>query len=460
LASTAKQHAAANGVSLKPLDILILVEHADRELDVACLIRAIIEERAPRLRVKIANFYTEAQTLIRNYSPRVVVTPFLYAIEDKIMRDYVAAWSRATFFNMAWEQILYGSQQTLKRPRDAFTRDFVRHLAWSEWFARYLQSHGVMPERTHWLGHPLYDLYDEKFRSYFPDRKEIARAEGLDPDKRWVFFPENYRWAFLGDAKLQSMHAQGVDIADLEAQRTYCREALGASSKWLASIASRHDIEVILRPRPAVNSTQIREFVANAAGATPPNFRVIKSLSVREWIFASDIVVSSISTSLIEAAVAGKPILRMSPTAVPETLWYDWCEFVGVAESEAALERAVTGDLDMSGSLAVRQWAADNFKLGEAPTEAIASLLIRLVNQSPRAASSAASAAPETPPWLDAMVDLAPLKVRHQLRSQYQPGYFFNLDTHEKDLFGESEVRSRTQKWREVLTKLRRAEAA
>ncbi len=442
------------------LDILILVEHADRELDVACLIRALIEQRATRLRVKVANFYTEAQSLIENHSPRVVVTPFFYAIDDKIMRDYVAAWSHATFFNLAWEQILYGSQQTLKRPRDAFTRDRVRHLAWSRWFAEYLQGHGVMAEKTHWLGHPLYDLYDPKFRRYFPDRKEIARAEGLDPEKRWVFFPENFRWAFLGDAKLKSLNEQGVDIADLEAQRAYCREALGASAKWLASIARRRDIEVILRPRPAVNSSQIRDFVAQEAGETPQNFHIIKSLSVREWIFASDIVVSSISTSLIEAAIAGKPILRMSPTAVPETLWYDWCEFVAVAESEAVLEKAVAGELDMVGSLAVRRWAADNFKLGEAPTDAIANLLIRLVNQTPRNIGASTPPAGEKPPWLESALAVAPLRMRHQLRAKYQPDYFFNFETHEKDLFGDSEVRLRTQKWRAILWKLRRAAAA
>jgi len=432
------------------VDILILVEHADRELDVACLIAARIARAAPRLAVKIANFYTEAQRLIATTAPRVVVTPFFYAVEDAVMRDYVAAWSRSIFVNLAWEQILYGSQQTLKRPRDAFTRDKVRHVAWSEWFRDYLIGHGVAPAHVDWLGHPLYDLYDPVRRDGFADRRELARNYNLDPEKKWIFFPENFRWAFFGDEKLAALEAQGVPPADLEAQRVYCHDALAASARWLAAAAKVGDCEAILRPRPAVSNEKMRDFVAREIGAAPRGFHILKQRSARDWIFASDVTVSSISTTLIEAAVAGKPIMRLAPVETPPSMWYDWCAAVPGCRTQDEFLAAIAAPPDLSGTNAVRAWAEKAFKVGESPTDAIAQLLIRLVNRAPRA-MRLAPPIPETPPWLRGAEAIAPLKLRHRLRARYQPGYFFNLETHEKDLFGESEIRRRTARWRRSL---------
>jgi hypothetical protein len=45
---------------------------------------------------------------------------------------------------------------------------------------------------------------------------------------------------------------------------------------------------------------------------------------------------------------------------------------------------------------------------------------------------------------------LAPA-TRHDLFAKHAPGYFFNRDTHEKDLFAQAEVRARTARWGKLL---------
>jgi hypothetical protein len=257
------------------------------------------------------------------------------------------------------------------------------------------------------------------------------------------------------------MNAQGVEMEDLEAQRVYCRESLAAAAQWLAALARGGEHEAILRPRPAVNTMQLRAFVKEHVGDIPQNLRILKQESVREWIFASDLIVSSISTALIEAAVAGKPILRASPRPVPPSLWYDWCARVPVVETEEAFLAAIGGTPDMSGTESVRAWATQSFKVGARPTEQIARLLVALATQAaPNGGAAYASARSDGASWLRKAIPLLPPRLRHSIRVRYEPGYFFSYETHEKDLFGDFEVERRTKAWRRILDKPKPGKAA
>lgn len=447
------QKAIQKAPSRKPVDILLLIEHVDRELDIATLIKAKLELADSGLSVRIANFYTEARDLIESVDPKVVVSPFFYGTDDPVLSDYVTTWADKRWVNLAWEQILYGTQQALKRPRDAFTKDRVEHIAWSEWYQDYLLANGVSPYKVNWLGHSLYDLYSEEYRAYFLSREKLASRYGLDPKKRWVFFPENYRWAFMSDTKLQRMSEQGgADLEELRSLKVYCVEALDESAHWLAAAAATGEIEVILRPRPAVNTAQMSERVGKAIGTFPRNFHVIKQESVREWLLASDIIVSSNSTSLIEGAVTGKPIYLSAPVKMPECLNYEWCALVPEIRDRDEFVRIARDGGDMSGSLRVRDWVERSFKLGHAPIDQVADRLREIANMpTPQVSRIIPKAGGASPLWLRPVASIMGLELRHLLRSKFQPDYFFNLTTHEKDLFDEREVARRTRAWKIIL---------
>jgi CDP-glycerol glycerophosphotransferase (TagB/SpsB family) len=60
---------------------------------------------------------------------------------------------------------------------------------------------------------------------------------------------------------------------------------------------------------------------------------IIKEGTVREWVLASDIVMSSYSTTLIEAAVANKPIYMIEPIHFPDYVQADWYDLVPQIET-------------------------------------------------------------------------------------------------------------------------------
>ncbi len=436
---------------MKSLDALILVEHVDRELDVAALIKALALRHNPNLRIEIANFYTETQRLIASVSPKVVITPFFYEENEPAARDYTRAWPKATWLNLAWEQILYGSQQTLKRPRDRFTRERVHHIAWSDWYGDYLRTHGVHESQIHICGHPLFDLYTDSLRDYYPDRKMLARHHGLDTDKRWILFPENFRWAFMTNARLRVLTQQGVSEGVLRAQRDYCEETLTITARWLAALARTGEVEIILRPRPAVSSCGLESFIASGIGEIPKGLHILKDHSVREWVLASDIVISSNSTSLVEAAIAGKPVYRAESSPPPPSLRYSWAEKIPLISGRLKMLSAALGAYDYSGTQSLQDWAVDSFRVGAYPSAAqmIADLITDLAEtaaQFPPKQRSTSSA------WASAVTCMITPRWRHRLRAQFQEKYFFNAETHEKDLFGEWEVRTRVTKWRRLIS--------
>ena len=433
------------------MQALALVEHVDRELDLLCLLKTLLKSRHG-IELKIANFYADAPLLLARPAPRLVLTPFFYATEDIVLKDYVAGWPRTRFVNLACEQLFYPSHQAIKAPRDTFTRKQVTHLAWSKAFASYLEDHGVLPRMTRLVGHGMYRLYGPPYRDYFAGRSELAAGFGLDAGKRWVFVPENYRWAFFTDSKLRRLGKRGVEQVELFEMRDYCRRSMAELVKWCQAMAGSGDAEVIFRPRPATSIAELTAFVAETLDGRPPLFRIVKDRSAREWVLASDVVASSYSTVLIEAALAGKALLRAAPEPTPAGLRYNWCDLAPEAVDQAGFLDACRRAHPSSGD-ALRQWAEETFFPAGDPVER----LVETIAEETRAAYAAPDA-PVTaahgmtmPAWLAPVAVVASPQQRHELFEKLIPNYAFNRSTHEKDLFSSSEVERRARQWRRIV---------
>jgi CDP-glycerol glycerophosphotransferase (TagB/SpsB family) len=113
---------------------------------------------------------------------------------------------------------------------------------------------------------------------------------------------------------------------------------------------------MIVRPRPATPRGVFVDTCREALGKAP-DMHIIKEGTVREWILASDIVMSSYSTTLIEAAVANKPIYMIEPIHFPDYVQADWYELVPQIETlQKFLE--VIGDPAMPNTCgALQTWA-------------------------------------------------------------------------------------------------------
>lgn len=433
------------------MQALALVEHVDRELDLVCLLKALLKIRHG-IDLKIANVYADAPTLLARPAPRLVLTPFFYATEDAVLADYVSGWPSTRFVNLAWEQLFYPSHQAIKAPRDRFTRKSVTHLAWSRAFVAYLEEHGVLPRMTRLVGHGMYRLYGPPYRDYFAGRAELAAEFGLDPAKRWVFVPENYRWAFFTDSKLRRLGKRGVEQAELFQMRDYCRRSMAALIRWCQALAASGEAEVIFRPRPATSIAELTAFVAETLGGADPAFRIVKDRSAREWVLSSEVVVSSYSTVLIEAALAGKAILRAAPEPTPAGLRYDWCDLAPEAVDEAAFLEACR-KADPESGAPLRQWAEETFFPAGDPVERLVEVIAEEV-EAAYASTEAPVSGPHgmtMPAWLGPVAALSSPLARHELYEKHVPNYAFNRSTHEKDLFTPAEVERRTRRWRKLV---------
>ena len=364
---------------MKKIDVLWLVEHIAREMDVACAVKCLAQARYG-VDITMRHIYLHANEVMKKYDPAVVVFPFLYRTSDLAIDDYISVWPNATYLNLAWEQIHYKAHLKMKAPGDEFTRQRVIHHAWGDFYRNYLLESGVPPEHVFVNGNPVYQLYKSPYEQYYKPRDWLAHEYGLDDSSRWIFIPENYKWAFFDDGKIQRFANKGGDLDELLNMRAFCQESLAHLLRWCNETARNGQLEIIFRPRPATMLQQMEAFFGRHVGSPVDNLHFIKGESVREWILASDVVISSYSTSLIEAAVANKPIYMAEPIPIPESLHCDWYDYAPRLHSSSEFEEVCLTESD-NGASKLRLWAQEEMLANGDPIEGLADFVARLVEK-------------------------------------------------------------------------------
>lgn len=417
---------------MKKIDILWLVEHTAREMDVACAVKAIAESQYG-LKIAIRNMYYHAAESMAVFEPRIVVYPFFYFLKGALAtEDYVKRWPGAIHFNLAWEEIHYKAHFKIKAPADDFTKKKVLHHAWGPFYKDYLTQYGVPEENIFLNGQPAYQLYLPPYVHYYRKREWLQKTYNLDPLARWVFVPENYRWAFIGN-KIELFSALGGDRDEILSLRDFSLKSLKILLQWCNSIAAYHDVLVIFRPRPATNSKIMDDFVAEQIGNVRPNLRFIKGESVREWILASDVVISSYSTSLIESAIAGRPTYMVEPYPIPDGLQYNWYDFTPHIYSLQEFRTACLHG-QASDSQPLRAWAEQEMLARGDPIQGLVDYLNQLLRKHRQS------------PLNGLKFLIKPFFTKAASHKNY-----FNPATHENDMFTQMDIERRTADWRVIL---------
>ena len=458
----------------KKIDVLWLVEHVAREMDVACAVKCMTRS-LHNIDIVIRHIYLDADQIMNEYDPAVIVFPFFYRASDQTIEDFVRIWPGAIFFNLAYEQIYYKAHLKIKAPGDEFTRKKVIHHAWSNFYKDYLLESGVQAEHIFLNGNPTYQLYMHPYNQYYSQRDSLSQKYGLDSASRWIFIPENYRWAFVPQSKINQCANEGGDLGEFMKMREFCRESLSNLLQWCNEAARDRNLEIIIRPRPATMLQHIEKFFARHVGRREKNLHFIKGDSVREWILASDVVVSSISTSLIEAAVANKPIYIAEPIPIPESLYCDWYGYVSRIHSGSEFgEMCETEKYPDTSTLGL--WAQNEMMANGDPLKGLADFVGKLVEKrsvwNPTGAGTASSdstsvrtlsqrAEEKRSHWtIGSAKRIMKLKLppgRFVDRAKSAFGLFIEAfkkqDTHEADIFTEADVQSRVEAWSKVFAR-------
>ncbi len=365
---------------MKKIDVLWLLEHNAREMDIACAVKSLMQARYSS-DIRIQNIYLHTNEVMDKYLPRLIVLPFLYLSSDLAIEDYLAVWPHAKYFNLAMEQVHYKAHLKMKAPGDEFSRKRVIHHAWGTFYKNYLIESGVPSNHIFVNGNPVYQLYKKPYCKYFKSRESLAQQNKINPAKKWIFIPENYKWAFFSDDKLKASAARGGNLDEHFQMREFCRSSLAHLLEWCNQAGRNDELEIIFRPRPATNSLQMKQFFEEKVEIPTKNLHFTKVDSVRDWILASDLVVSSYSTSLIEAAVAGKPIYMVEPIPIPVSLYNEWYEFVPRIYNNSGFLSAC---LDSEGEnyFKLQKWAQDEMLSNGDPLQQLADYVATLVNSS------------------------------------------------------------------------------
>lgn len=338
----------------EPIDVLIYIEHPARELDLASLYCHLLESKH-RLRARMAPVFFRDYEVFAAWDPKVVVFPNYYAPSKGSERTR-SFFPHARFLNLASEQIFSRLNFDRKAPKGDFSLKELQFLAWSDGFEDYLVSKGVAAQNVTVTGNPTYSLYLEPWRRRFENREGLAKLHGLDPEKRWIFFPENYGAAWFNKEKREKMIADGADREGVEANHLLALKSLEEVCCWLNEIPE--NVEVILRPRPATGKDRFLELAGKWLPSNHPNLTVTDDGTVREWILASDAVASSYSTSLIEAAVAGKPVVMAQPHPLPSSLYHEFYDLVSRARTKDEWQNFLAGSL-AGDSEPLAMWARE-----------------------------------------------------------------------------------------------------
>ncbi|MBI2617114.1 hypothetical protein HYW55_03220 [Candidatus Gottesmanbacteria bacterium] len=419
---------------MKPVDVLYFIEHVARELDVALIVKALVEAKSPH-KVVIKHIYGDAKEAMKTFRPKVVVVPFFYSRDDLGMKEFIRIWPSALFFNLAWEQIFYPLQQKLKKPKDSFTKNHIFHHAWAPFYKKYLLENGVGEDKIFLNGNPIYELYQNPYKLFFTNRQILSRKYHLDKKKKWIFIPENYRWAFETDKRLQRVSGDGISTTSLFSLRDFSQRSLRLLLEWLERLSYEEDIEVILRPRPATAKTLLLHFYNKNSGKSSTRIHIIKKESVREWVLASDIVLSSFSTTLIEGAVANKPIYIFEPIRFPKIVSNSWYRYVEKIKSYRSLQKMCRGEGSVSGKK-LKMWAYTTMFQTHDPIEKLTNFIQNLLDN-PRVDNVS------FPKKADALYTY--------VQNRFLPKTYFNPDTHDSDLFSDSEIDAKLNRWKSIL---------
>lgn len=323
-------------------DIVICVEHVSRELSIASLVSKLAEEHCG-IRVAVMSLLTPVKLWPKDWNPAVICFPYLYSRDDFAVDAVLASYPKSSIVNLAYEQHLSRANKAFKCPRDDFARTQVTHLASGASFRRYLLESGVPDSCIKVIGNLPCTLYQEPYCNRFADQKAIlAKKHDLPFDKPWLLFPENFAAAFFRRSHKRKRLQLGFSKADLNDYVQSSRSCFESSMRWLAKLPVTDDYQIIIRPRPAFNEDFFRDQVRRAIGRPlDQSIRLIKDGDVRPWILASDSVISGISSTLVEAAAAGKIIGTIEPTPLPPSVRSDWTEHAPTICCFADLQRLV-----------------------------------------------------------------------------------------------------------------------
>ena len=191
--------------------------------------------------------------------------------------------------------------------------DKDRLCVWGE-FQRQFDQTRSKKVPIHVVGHPRFDLYKPKLRSFYQEEVEgIQRKYG-----NYILINGNYSWANHGRG-LQNTFPESINSEDIEGRLKRVHYYKYFTSQMVAMVELTHvlaakfpDLNFIYRPHPSEDH-QYYKTVFN--GVT--NIMVDHEGPVNPWILGAKALIHDGCTTAVEATIAGIPVINYKPIFDP-----------------------------------------------------------------------------------------------------------------------------------------------
>ena len=296
------------------MKVLILIEHYQRELETACLIQRIIASHSLNSDIFIYNIFLDEYQIARNNFD-VIYFPFFYSKNDTPIHKLFAVIKKLNpntkLINLAWEQINYGANASLKIPRDKFSKEKVTHLLWNAHNEISYKQAGAKDTINLNISHYNllnYNLNKSQYLSPIREQYDFS-----------LFFVDNLSWMFYSPGKISELLQNGAEISKVNSLINYCKNYF---SLLIKNLALCHDTQLIFRLRPSVSVTKFKKVVKEMGINLPNNFFICQSLSINRLCDDESIVASNNSTILMETQSIGLPTYNLELIPLPPSYQY------------------------------------------------------------------------------------------------------------------------------------------
>lgn len=317
----------------KNIDIVFFIEHKDREIQSIKLIAKKLNNEFGYKSIILSTVFHAHKLL--SLKPKIIIFPYLLNQNDWPIRLAFKLYGNSVeYMTMNWEQLLFPVNQKYKKPQDNFVKNQVLHIAWDEDFKKFLTINSVKNQNIKITGNPAHEVLNLQKNNYDYWRKKFSDKYSLNINKKWIFFPMNYAWAFSSDIIIEGKIKRGYPQKEAWIYREYCRNSLNKFSNLLNQLSQIDNIEVILRPHPSIIEDDYINFFTNIGfNNLSKEIHIIKDFTIHEWIIASDIIGSSLSSSVWDAHLIGKKAFLFDPIEKPDFLKIPWNDKVDKCNS-------------------------------------------------------------------------------------------------------------------------------
>ena len=233
--------------------------------------------------------------------------------------------------------------------------------------------------------------------------------------------------------------------------REFCEQSLADTILWCNEVSKKGDVEMVIRPRPSTTLDVFLEAIDRILPEITERLHIIQEESVREWILASDVVVSSYSTSLIEAAIAGKAVYMVEPYPIPDPLRAKWHDLLPHIKTGKEFSKACSLTAAQGTGYRLNQWARKSMMAHGDSIRRLADYLVQLHEEK--------ISFPRALPWEVVSPDVKNrwftwlrLPYRRIKRLLFQRKIVNIPLDYVNDVKDEAEIRLRIQKWADLIS--------